>query len=123
MRNKIVQMSIEDIYGGVLEKVEEQTLEILALFDVHIDFEELVSIEFRYVFYSNVGRNHKHHLVSLIKLLVFQKLDIQTDKLTLIILKLSRELWGFCGFETVSDASLLSRFRERFSIWKRYLKK
>lgn len=115
MRNKSVQMSIEDIYDGVLEKVEEQKPEILALLDEHIDFENLVSIEFRYAFYSNVGRNHKHHLVSLIKLFVFQKLlGIQTDKLTLIILKLSRELREFCGFETVPDASLLSRFRERF---------
>lgn len=34
--------------------------------------------------------------------------------MTLIILKLSRELREFCGFETVPDVSLLSRFRERF---------
>ena len=51
----------------------------------------------------------------MLKLLILQKiLGIPTDKLMLTILTLSRELREFCGFETVPDASLLSRFRERY---------
>lgn len=38
MRNKAVQMSIEDIYDGMLENGEEYQPEILALIDERIVF-------------------------------------------------------------------------------------
>ena len=115
MLGKTVQIRLEDVYDGVLDKVEERPPELIALLEEHIDFEKLATLEFRRAFYAVTGRNHKHHLVSILKLLILQKiLGIPTDKLMLTILTLSRELREFCGFETVPDASLLSRFRERY---------
>ena len=65
MLGKTVQIRLEDVYDGVLDKVEERQPELLTLLEEHIDFEKLATLEFRRAPYAATGRNHKHHLVSI----------------------------------------------------------
>lgn len=115
MRKKYVQMSLSDIYDEVSESIKESKPELIALLEEHLDFDELIPMEFKYVFYKNCGRDHLYHLESFIKALVLQKLlGIQTDRLLITILKTSTELRDFCGFAKVPDASQFTRFREQY---------
>ncbi len=40
MLGKTVQIRLEDVYDGVLDKVEERQPELLTLLEEHIDFEK-----------------------------------------------------------------------------------
>ena len=116
MRNKNVQMSLFDIYNDVSEAVENKKPKIIALLEEHIDFEKIIPASFYYAFYSHCGRNHIFHLESYIRALLLQNiLGIPTDKLLLDILKCSRELTDFCGFDKIPDGSALTRFKQRFA--------
>lgn len=46
MRNKAVQMSLFDIYNGVLDSIEEKKPELITLLEEHIDFDRLNYIFF-----------------------------------------------------------------------------
>ncbi len=115
MRNKVVQMSLWDIYNDVSEAVENKKPKLIVLLEDHIDFEKIIPNSFYQAFYSRYGRNHIYHLESFIRALLLQKiLGIPTDKLLLDILKCSSELTDFCGFDKIPDSSALTRFRQRF---------
>lgn len=106
MRNKCVQMSLEDIYNDVSKSMEDKKPALIELLETHIDFEAIIPTSFYNAFYQRYGRGHIYHLESLIRALVLQKLlGISTDALLLSILKLSAELREFCGFTKVPDAS------------------
>jgi len=64
MRKSAVQISLFDIYNGVSESIEQKKPELVRLLEEHIDFDSLISAQFRWNFYSRVGRPHKYHLVS-----------------------------------------------------------
>lgn len=113
MRNKCVQMSLEDIYNDVSKSMEDKKPALIELMETYIDFESIIPASFYNAFYRRYGRSHIYHLESFVRSLVLQKLlGISTDALLLSILKLSAELREFCGFTKVPDASQLSRFRE-----------
>ena len=115
MRNKNVQMSMFDIYNEVSEAMEEHKPELIQLLEEHLDFDNLIPPEFKIAFYHRYGRGNIYHLESFIKALTLQKLlGINTDKLLIILLKTSRELREFCGFDKVPDASQFSRFRKNY---------
>ncbi len=115
MRNKCVQMSLEDIYSDVSKSMEEGKPALIELLEAHIDFESLIPASFYNAFYRRFGRSHIYHLESFIRALVLQKLlGIPTDVLLISFLKLSAELREFCGFTKVPDASQFSRFRANF---------
>ena len=115
MRNKCVQMSLEDIYNDVSKSMEDQKPALIELLETHIDFETIISARFYNAFYQRYGRSHIYHLESFVRSLVLQKLlGISTDALLLSILKLSAELREFCGFIKVPDASQLTRFRANY---------
>ena len=44
MRNKAVQMSLFDIYNGVLNSIEEKKPELITLLEEHIDFDRLINL-------------------------------------------------------------------------------
>ena len=109
-------MSLFDIYNDVSESFENKKPKLITLLEEHIDFNNLIPASFVYSFYKHLGRNRTYSLESFIKVLVLQKLlGIPSDKLLLDILKCSSELTGFCGFETVPDASQLTRFKQNFA--------
>ena len=115
MRNKCVQMSLEDIYNDVSKSMEDQKPALIELLETHIDFETIIPASFYNAFYQRYGRSHIYHLESFVRSLVLQKLlGISTDALLLSILKLSAELREFCGFIKVPDASQLTRFRANY---------
>lgn len=115
MRNKCVQMSLEDIYSGVSKSMEEHKPALIELLDTHIDFDSLIPDSFYNAFYQRFGRSRIYHLESFIHALILQKLlGIPTDALLISVLKLSKELREFCGFNKVPDASQFSRFRTNF---------
>ena len=115
MRKSAVQISLWDIYDGVSEAIEQHKPELIRLLEEHIDFDRLIPVGFKRVFYHHMGRKHKYHLESFIRAFVVQKLlGIPTDALLLSVLRLSAELREFCGFDKVPDASQLTRFRENY---------
>lgn len=115
MRNKCVQMSLEDIYNDVSKSMDENKPALIELLDTHIDFEALIPPSFYKAFYQHYGRSHIYHLESLVRALVLQKLlGISTDALLISMLKLSAELREFCGFTKVPDASQFSRFKANY---------
>lgn len=115
MRNKYLQMSLEDTYSNISKSIDEHKPALIELLETHIDFEALIPSSFYHAFYLRYGRSHIYHLESFIRALVIQKLlGISTDALLISILKLSAELREFCGFTKVPDASQFSRFRANY---------
>ena len=115
MRNKSVQMSLEDIYSGVSESMESQKSELVSLLEEHINLDELIPYSFRVAFYGRMGRNHIYHLESFLWFVILKKLFGLTQNTQLIsILKCSRELRDLCGFEKVPDASQITRFYQNY---------
>ena len=115
MRNKVVQMSFEDIYNGVSESMESKKSEMVALLEEHIDLDELIPHKFRKAFYGKMGRNHIYHLESFLWFVILKKLfGLSQNTQLLNILKCSRELRDLCGFEKVPDASQITRFYQHY---------
>lgn len=52
MRNKVVQISLFDIYTDVLDAAEENKSEFIRLMEEHIDLTELIPARFYHAFYS-----------------------------------------------------------------------
>lgn len=46
MRNKCVQMSLEDIYNDVSKSMEDQKPALIELLETHIDFETIIPASF-----------------------------------------------------------------------------
>ncbi len=115
MRNKSVQMSLEDIYNGVSESMESQKSELVSLLEEHINLDALIPYSFRVAFYGRMGRNHIYHLESFLWFVILKKLFGLTQNTQLIsILKCSSELRDLCGFEKVPDASQITRFYQNY---------
>ena len=72
--NKFSQISLFDIYEDVNTSFTEKKTELISLLEKHIYFSSLISYDFHRAFYNTLGRKHKYHLVSFIKVLVIQKL-------------------------------------------------
>lgn len=61
MRNKCVQMSLEDIYNDVSKSMEDQKPALIELLETHIDFETIIPASFYNAFYQRYGRSHIYH--------------------------------------------------------------
>lgn len=115
MQKSAVQISLSDIYNGVSESIEKRKPDLIRLLDEHIDFNGIIPAEFKLAFYGRMGRSHIYHLESFIRALILQKLiGIPTDSLLITILKCSKEIRDFCGFDMVPDASQFTRFRDKY---------
>lgn len=115
MRNKAVQMSLFDIYNGVLDSIEEKKPKLITLLEEHIDFDRLIPCEFTSAFYGRMGRKHIYHLESILRALILQKLlGLTTDVQLIAALKCSKEFREFCGFSKVPDASRFTRFKQDY---------
>ena len=115
MRNKNVQMSFEDIYNDVSNSMENEKSKLISLLEEHINLNDLIPYSFRSAFYNKMGRNHIYHLDSFLWFAILKKLFGLSQNTQLIcILKCSRELRDFCGFEKVPDASQITRFYQNY---------
>ena len=115
MQKKNVQMSLEDIYNGVLESVEKKESNLVSLLEEHIDLNEIIPESFRYAFYGRMGRNHIYHLDSLLWFVILKKFFGFSQNTQMInVLKCSRELRDLCGFEKVPDTSQITRFLKNY---------
>ena len=118
MRMKNVQMSLLDTYNDVCKTMENNKPKFLALLEKHIDFRELIPAPFIWAFYRQLGRPREYSLESFLRFLVLQKiLGIDKDSAFLAVLKMSSELRDYCGFETVPDASKITRFKQDFVVY------
>ncbi len=115
MRNKSVQMSLEDIYSGVSESMENKKSELVALLEEHINLDELIPFSFRNAFYGRMGRAHIYHLESFLWFVILKKLfGLSQNTQLLNILKCSSELRNLCGFDKVPDDSQITRFYQNY---------
>ena len=118
MRKNKMQMSLLDTYNDVSLAREESKSEFLSLLDEHINFGELIPTEFYWAYYRHFGRPREYSLEGLLKFCVLQKIiGVDKDSVFITILKMSRELREFCGFDDVADVpdgSKITRFKQDF---------
>lgn len=116
MRNKNVQMSLFDTYNDVCSTMENDKSEFLRMLETHINLENLIPFEFYWAFYRNLGRKREYDLESFVKFCILQDaIGISQDKTMLTVLKFSDELFEYCGFGKVPDASKITRFKQNFT--------
>ena len=115
MRNKFVQMSLNDIYNDVTSTIEQQESSFLSMTDEYIDFSALIPSAFYMAFYKNTGRKHDNSLESYIRALFLQKF-VGFDKVTqlLILLHMSPSAYQFCGFYRMPNEPEISRFKSHY---------
>ena len=112
MRNNVVQLSLFDTYTDVLETMEENKSELI---EEYIDFEAIIPPRFQYAYYSRYGRKRTNSLESFIRALILKSLlGRKQNKQLLTLLKFSKELRDFCGFEKLPDESQITRFKQQF---------
>lgn len=115
MRNKCVQLSLLETYDDMCSMLETDKPGFLALLEEHINFDDLIPAVFRWAFYRWTGRPREYPLEGFVKFCVLQKiLGIEKDSLLLTLLNLCSELREFCEFDTVPDASKITRFKQDF---------
>ena len=116
MRNKVVQLSLSDTYTDVLDKMEENKLELVELLEEHIDFEAIIPPQFQDAYNKHYGRKRINLLESFIRAFILQRLlGMKQNKQLLTLLKFSKELRDFCGFEKLPGESQFTRFKQQFS--------
>jgi hypothetical protein len=115
MRNKSVQMSLYDIYDDVCHAMENNKSEFIQLLEEHIKIEDYTSMEFCLAFYGWNGRPREYQLESFLRFCLLQTIiGIPQDKTLLTLLKISRELREYCGFDKVPDGAKITRFKQDF---------
>lgn len=115
MRNKVVQLSLFDTYTDVLNSMEENKSELIYLLEEHIDFDTSIPYQFRYAYYKRYGRKHINSLESFIRALLLQRLlGMKQNKQLLTLLRFSKELRDFCGFDKLPDEPQITRFKKQF---------
>lgn len=115
MRNKVVQLSLFDTYTDVLDSMKEKKSELINLLEEYIDFDTIIPYQFKYAYYKRYGRKHINSLESFIRALFLQRLlGMKQNKQLLILLRFSKELRDFCGFEKLPDAPQITRFKKQF---------
>jgi len=109
-------MSLFESYNMVQKVAENNVPELLNLLDDHINFDELIPLEIHQAFYRRYGKPRDYSLESFVRFLVLQRIiGIINDKTFLTVLRMSKELRNFCGFDAVPHASQITRFRQEFS--------
>ena len=109
------QLSLADIFEDFKNIFESDKPQFLTLLENHIDLDGFILISFYNHYYAATSRNRKYSLTAMLWALIFQRLfSIPTDSLLLVFLHYSRHLREFCGFTKVSDASIITRFKQNF---------
>ena len=115
MRMKSVQMSLVETYNDVTSAMENNKPKFLAMLEEHINFNEYIPVTFYWAFYRRFGRPREYDLESFLRFCVLQKvLGIKEDSAFLNILRMSKELREYCGFDKVPDASKITLFKQDF---------
>lgn len=109
-----LQISFNDTYNNLMNNLEYNKSVFITTLEKHIKFFEIIPTSFYSKFYKNFGRKHKYELESILRAFLLQKLLNLSDRQLLDILHISIELQNFCRFSKVPDASLLTRFKQKF---------
>ncbi len=116
MQNKKLQMSLFDTYDEVLDLMEGNKPELIEIIDEYIDFEAIIPFQFHMHYHAHTGRKRINPLSSYIKAFVLKLiLGFNEDKQLLTLLRFSPELYRFCEFTKLPDASQLTRFKQDFA--------
>lgn len=109
------QLSLVDIFNDCQNKFDNDKYEFLSILDETIHLDEIVPASFILHFNAATGRPRRHLLYPMLKALLIQRIfSIPTTSLLIIFLQYSQELWDFCGFDVVPDASKFTRFKQDF---------
>ena len=115
MRLNNMQTSLLDDYNSVSSAMENNKPRFLEMLEEYIDFNDYIPVPFFWAFYRRFGRPREYSLESLLRFCVLQKvLGIKEDSIFLNILRMSRELREYCGFDKVPDASKITLFKQDF---------
>ena len=107
------QLSLADIFSDCKEKFENDKPQFLSLLEDTINLSEFIPASFTNHFYAYTGRPRKYSLHAMIWALLLQRIfSIPTDTLLITVLKYSKELRDFCGFDKVPDPSKFTRFKQ-----------
>lgn len=109
------QLSLADIFSDCQNIFDNDKPEFLSLFDQTINLNEIVPASFVLHFNAATGRPRTYSLFSMLKALLLQLIfSVPAITLLIIFLRFSRELRDFCGFTSVPDASVFTRFKQDF---------
>lgn len=109
------QLSLAEIYSDCSNILESDKHQFLSLLEENLNLDHLIPLSFYNNYYASTGRPRKHHLHSMLWALILQRIfSIPTDTLLLTFLQFSKELRDFCGFDSIPDASRLTRFKQKF---------
>jgi Transposase domain (DUF772). len=115
MRGRYVQMSLFDIYKDVENTLEADKPLLFRLLDEHLNWDEIIPLEFFMAFYKQYGRPREYDLESFMRSLFLQRVfHYVEDSQLLNTLRFSKEMREFCGFTKVPDASKITRFKQDF---------
>ena len=109
------QLKLSDVFENTQTFFEEDKPKFLKLLGDYVNLGDLIPRSFYDHYYSDFGRPRKYHLESFLCAFLLQKiLSVPTESLLINMLRCSKELRGFCGFEKVPDASKFTRFKQEF---------
>ena len=109
------QLLISDVYSNCFDYFEDDKPRFLALLEEHISLENYIQPSFYNHFYLKVGRKREYQLSSFLWAFLLQRIfSIPSEALLITLLKFSKELRTFCGFNKVPDASKFTRFKQDF---------
>lgn len=115
MATKYRQISLKDTFSDCQDMFIDDAPSFFQLLDEHFDINDFIPSVFSHAFYQTLGRKRKYPLTGFLSALILQKIfSIPTDSLLILFLNLCKELRDFCGFSSVPDAPLFTRFRQQF---------
>lgn len=109
------QLSLAEIFSDCSNIFESDKHQFLSLLEENLNLDELIPSTFYNNYYASTGRPRTHHLRSMLWALILQRIfSIPTDSLLIVFLQFSKELRDFCDFDSIPDASRLTRFKQDF---------
>ena len=99
-----------------MNNLENNKSDFILALEKHINFFDIIPTSFFRDFYKKFGRKHKYQLESLLRAFVLQKLLNLSDRQLIDFLNISIELKNFCRFSKIPDASVLTRFKQKFAL-------
>lgn len=109
------QLPMADIFSECETIFNEDQPAFLTLLQDTIDLDKIVPYSFVCHFYKQTGRPHSYSLYSMLWALILQRIfSISEDTLLLLFLNYSQPLREFCGFNRVTHASQITRFKQEF---------
>lgn len=109
------QISLCDVSSQFSSFMDSNEESFLTTFKNTLNISDYIPFSFYQSYYHNLGRKKDHSLEAMLLAFVIKNiLSFPTTDLLISILRISKELREFCGFESVPSKFKLSRFKSTY---------